>query len=266
MPKTRLNARRCNPSKAPKFASRGWTMASIKGRSIAAGSPFFSRDTRRFFGPEKFSGPYEGPGGVYFVKHSSRTGTVIYRFDPETGDIDFQRFAAEGEALADVRNAAKALARAPRANPSLAEIRAGASRMASATASGARRAYALAAPHARRAASATASGARKAYHFARPKVKAGTRRALMAVSDYSARGARALDEGAHRCNPPSTGKTGAPAKKTYCVKWQDWATGDVVTSRIRAFSGREARQRVEWADPQTQQRVLSVKLVRPRAR
>lgn len=191
MPKTRSpHARRCNPSKAPKFARYGWTMASIKGRNTAAGQYFFSRDTRRFFGPEKFSGPYEGPGGVYFVKHHSRTGTTIYRFDPETGSIDFERFAAEGEALADVREAAKALARGARDNPSLAELRAGASR-----------AYHATAPHVRRAASATAAGARRAYHYAKPKVKAGTRRALMAVSDYSARGARALDEGAHRCNP-----------------------------------------------------------------
>lgn len=190
MPKTRSNARRCNPSKAPKFARHGWTMASIAVRNTAAGESFFSRESRRFFGPEKFYGPYEGHGGVYFVKYASRTGTAIYRFDPETGSINFERFKSEDESLADVRNAAKALASNSRANPSLADVRAGATR-----------AYHAAAPHVRRAASATASGARRAYHYAKPKVKAGTRRALLAVSDYSARGARALDEGAHRCNP-----------------------------------------------------------------
>lgn len=47
--------------------TKGATMALIKAMSRAKGSPFFSRETSRFFGRERHYGPYVGPGGVFFV-------------------------------------------------------------------------------------------------------------------------------------------------------------------------------------------------------
>lgn len=68
--------------------ARRWTMPDIKRANAAAGRHYFSRDTQRFFGPETYHGPYQGPGGVYFVKVGQRTGIKVVQFDPATGDVD----------------------------------------------------------------------------------------------------------------------------------------------------------------------------------
>lgn len=54
-------------------------------------------------------------------------------------------------------------------------------------------------------------------------------------------------------------------QKTYIVRWEDWHTGSIVTSRVKAGSAKAAAHKIEFFDPQTQQRVLSVRLVKPRA-
>ncbi len=65
---------------------RRMTMADIRHASLRSGSPYFSRETTRYWGPEKFYGPYEGPGGVYFVK-KNKAGISIEKFHPENGRI-----------------------------------------------------------------------------------------------------------------------------------------------------------------------------------
>lgn len=69
-------------------ASARWTMAKIRSRNAAAGYYFFSRETMRFFGPETFSGPYEGTGGIFFVKSGRKTGHKVCQFKPSTGAVE----------------------------------------------------------------------------------------------------------------------------------------------------------------------------------
>ena len=96
-----------------------FTMADIKRRNAAAGWFFFSRATTKFFGPEKFSGPYEGPGGVFFVKTGARTGVKVCQFDPRTGEVDHVEWDAGSTEKG--REIAKSRARGtPRKNPAVA--------------------------------------------------------------------------------------------------------------------------------------------------
>lgn len=89
------------------MAERKYTMSDVRRISLAKGGFYFTRDTKRFFGPERFWGPYSGPGGVFFVKHG-RSGNVIQQFHPESGRIDWVANDAHPE---DARDRAKALAR-----------------------------------------------------------------------------------------------------------------------------------------------------------
>lgn len=89
---------RANPSRM--------TMADVKRKSAATGSPYFSRQSSKFFGGDKFWGPYVGPGGVYFVQ-KNRAGISIKRQGPD-GDIHTAGYANNVE---DARDQAKSLAR-----------------------------------------------------------------------------------------------------------------------------------------------------------
>ena len=99
------------------------TMADVKRANIeyhrrrGDGFSFFDKDTSRFFGPEKFHGPYAGPGGIFFVTASKR-GVTVRRVRP-TGDIDSP--IGDFRHVEDARDAAKAMAKGTRAaasNPS----------------------------------------------------------------------------------------------------------------------------------------------------
>ena len=81
------------------------TMADVRRKNAAAGQFYFSRATTRFFGRERFFGPYVGPGGVFIVKSGDRTGTKVLEVLSTgeisapidfTGDIDEKRAFARG--------------------------------------------------------------------------------------------------------------------------------------------------------------------------
>jgi hypothetical protein len=83
------------------------TMADVRRKNAAAGGYYFSRGTSKFFGREKFYGPYSGPGGVFFVKVGARpgVGVGIHEVLPSghigsaidfTGDLDEKRAFARG--------------------------------------------------------------------------------------------------------------------------------------------------------------------------
>lgn len=61
--------------------TKGTTMAYVKARSRETGSPYFDRETSRFFGREQFWGPYVGPGGVFFVQRN-RGGVSVKEVTP----------------------------------------------------------------------------------------------------------------------------------------------------------------------------------------
>lgn len=87
---------------------RRLTMADIRHASLRSGSPYFSRETTRYWGPEKFWGPYEGPGGVYFVK-KNKAGISIEKFHRENGRI--HNVDSMLSHVEDARERAKELAR-----------------------------------------------------------------------------------------------------------------------------------------------------------
>ena len=66
-----------------------------------------------------------------------------------------------------------------------------------------------------------------------------------------------------RENPMRKSKSPA-AQKTYLVTWEDWNTGTPMKSRVKADSVKAAASKIAFFDPQTQQRILSVRLVKPR--
>jgi hypothetical protein len=74
---------------------------------------FFSHSNSRFFGPEKFYGPYDGVGGTFFVK-VGRGGATVFRQNSE-GGIEWWRGKLDGETIDDIRawsrDAAKGLVR-----------------------------------------------------------------------------------------------------------------------------------------------------------
>ncbi len=47
--------------------TRRWTMADIRRESLKGDRYFFARDTMRHWGSRIEGGPYQGPGGVFFV-------------------------------------------------------------------------------------------------------------------------------------------------------------------------------------------------------
>ena len=74
-----------NPSRKRKPAAkrnpaRRMTMADIKRKSLASGSHYFERGASRFFGPEKFYGPYVGPMGTFFVQ-KNKAGIKVKHVD-----------------------------------------------------------------------------------------------------------------------------------------------------------------------------------------
>jgi hypothetical protein len=71
---------------------------------------FFDKKTSRFFGPEKFFGPYSGPGGIFFVNKNKHTINV--REVKSTGDIGLP--IGDHRFVEDARDAAKALAKGTR--------------------------------------------------------------------------------------------------------------------------------------------------------
>lgn len=94
---------------------RRLTMAHIRHASLRSGSPYFERATTRYWGPEKFWGPYEGPGGVYFVK-KNKAGISVEKFYPENGRI--HNVDSMIEHVDDARERAKELARSASRDPS----------------------------------------------------------------------------------------------------------------------------------------------------
>lgn len=96
-------------------ASSRPTMADIKRandefhRDRGDSFSFFDKKSRRFFGPEKFYGPYGGPGGIFFVA-LNKAGVSVREVKP-TGEIgSSMRF----DHVEDAREAAKALAKGAR--------------------------------------------------------------------------------------------------------------------------------------------------------
>lgn len=90
-------------------AARRLTMADVRSRNARyhrergdeADVGFFSRGNSRFFGPEKFYGPYDGVGGTFFVK-VGRGGATVLRQN-SSGRIDWLRGKHEGETLDELR-------------------------------------------------------------------------------------------------------------------------------------------------------------------
>lgn len=97
---------------------RRTTMADIKRRATAAGSHYFDRGNSRFFGAEKFWGPYVGPNGTFFVQRNkggisvrpvSRDHTIGY-VDGRYSSVEEARAAARrmaGKADRKVANPAR---------------------------------------------------------------------------------------------------------------------------------------------------------------
>lgn len=105
------------------------TMADVKRANIeyhhrrGEDFSFFDKKTTRHFGPEKFYGPYAGPGGIFFVNVNripeTRNLNITIREVRSTGDIGLPR--GNFSHVEDARDAAKAMAKGTRAaasNPS----------------------------------------------------------------------------------------------------------------------------------------------------
>lgn len=75
----------------PRRNPRRMTMAGVRAKSRAYARAtyghdgFFSAQNSRFFGPEKFDGPYSGPGGTFFTK-TGRGGAGVYVVE-DSGDV-----------------------------------------------------------------------------------------------------------------------------------------------------------------------------------
>lgn len=69
------------------------TMHAIIEHNERSGRYFFSPDTMRFFKSKIEAGPYEGPGGIFFVTSEKRGFTDSRRnfglrvYDADTGDV-----------------------------------------------------------------------------------------------------------------------------------------------------------------------------------
>lgn len=98
-------------------AKRRMTMADIKRAAKIAGSPYFERASVRFFGGDKNSGPFVGPGGIYFAQ-SNRAGHKVKHVTLEPFRINTVEDAASHT---DAREQAKALARSSASQAAQAE-------------------------------------------------------------------------------------------------------------------------------------------------
>lgn len=86
------------------------TMADVKRRSLATGSPYFSRESAKFFGGDKFFGPYVGAGGTFFVQHNNAEWRIKeLRADDSVHTVDYA--GPVGENGARVREEAQRLAK-----------------------------------------------------------------------------------------------------------------------------------------------------------
>lgn len=89
------------------------TMSDIRYAAKNAGSSYFDRGNSRFFGGDKFAGPYEGPGGLFFV-NSNNAGHMIKKVTLEPRfDI---RTVERASSHADAREIAKEHARGTRSS------------------------------------------------------------------------------------------------------------------------------------------------------
>jgi hypothetical protein len=86
------------------------TMADIRRRANAAGSHYFDRAATKFFGGDKFFGPYSGKGGVFFVANN-RAGWMVKRFgeDDRVHPVSYE--APPGMGGEKIREFAKRMAK-----------------------------------------------------------------------------------------------------------------------------------------------------------
>lgn len=83
------------------------TMADLKRLNEQAGGFYFSSGAKKFFGGDKFYGPYVGPGGVFFVAHN-KAGWTINEFETDHGIKSIPHTREHGE---DVRAMAQEFAK-----------------------------------------------------------------------------------------------------------------------------------------------------------
>jgi hypothetical protein len=107
-------------AKAPDL--RPWTMAQIKAAVRRAGGHWFDPGTMEFFSSRLESGPFVGPGGVYFVSSERMTWPnrpdwdaprryTVRQFHPDKGAIstpgwDHDKYATAAEAIERAKAAA----------------------------------------------------------------------------------------------------------------------------------------------------------------
>lgn len=97
---------------SPVLTAKKPTMADVKRANVeyhrrrGESWSFFDPGNKRVFGTDKFSGPYAGPGGVFFVV-SNKAGTSAKRVEA-SGNIE--HVAVDAVGLIEHRNAAKRLA------------------------------------------------------------------------------------------------------------------------------------------------------------
>ena len=87
--------------------TKGTTMAYVKEMSRSRGSPYFTKASSKFFGGDNLSGPYVGPGGVFFVQQN-RAGISLkeVRVDwsiDTIGRVDYGVAGVRAEAQARAR-------------------------------------------------------------------------------------------------------------------------------------------------------------------
>lgn len=97
---------------APVLTAKKPSMADVKRANVeyhrrrGESWSFFDPGNKRVFGVDKFSGPYAGPGGVFFVV-SNKAGTSAKRVEA-SGNIE--HVAVDAVGLIEYRSAAKKLA------------------------------------------------------------------------------------------------------------------------------------------------------------
>lgn len=97
-----------------RFEAKKWRMSDIRQANKASGHHFFDRPTLQFFNSRVERGPYQGPGGIFFVTSEKYDRRVynVRKFYPESGRVK----TANGKldwytSLDDARDAAKELAK-----------------------------------------------------------------------------------------------------------------------------------------------------------
>lgn len=106
------------PRDAPVYLPTGrLTMADVKRASRernqrvghTSGADFFSRGNSKFFGPERFHGPYRGPGGIFFVT-ANKAGNLVRQLLPN-GAIETVARNLTFDTAEDAKDHAKQLAK-----------------------------------------------------------------------------------------------------------------------------------------------------------